>query len=94
MFSFLSGEDEGKFEVKLHVQRNGKTESYAQISESKKIAKTTLAKRYLRKLEREKKLAEIEELKKAHVTDDSVVTISDVLFDSEVQKSKFYRTKK
>lgn len=94
MFPFIPGEDEGKFEVKLHVQRDGKTETYSQIAENKKIAKTTLAKRYLRKLERKDKLEKIEQLKRAQVTDASVVTISDVLFDSEVQKSKFYRTKR
>ncbi|XP_028968740.1 endoribonuclease Dicer [Galendromus occidentalis] len=87
-------EDEGKFEVKLTVSRNGKTETYSQIAENKKIAKTTLAKRYLRKVEREKKLEEIEELKRAHVTHESVHTLSDVLLNSEVQKSKFYRTRR
>ena len=78
----------------MTINRNGKSETYAQVAESKKIAKTTLAKRYLRKVEREKKLEEIEELKKAHATDESVLTLSDVLLNSEVQKSKFYRTKK
>lgn len=81
----------GKFEVTMTLIRNGVVEKYAEIAESKKTAKLILAKRYLRKLEREKKLEAVDELKKSHETDHNVMTLSEVLLNAEVSQSKYYR---
>ncbi|XP_028968733.1 endoribonuclease Dicer [Galendromus occidentalis] len=91
----IGGEDDGRIEVSMAVvKKNGELEWFTCIADNKKIAKVALAKKFLRGLETKTKLAELQERKEAHETDESVSTLSDDLLDSEVQRSKFYRSKR
>lgn len=92
---FFSEEDDGQVEVIMYLRLPGdKVEVYKQKADSKKLAKTILAKKYLRKLEREKLLDELKQRKKAGGDLECVRTLEDALLNSEVMKSKYYRKRK
>lgn len=79
----------------MHLRlKDGTVEQYTQQAESKKLAKTILAKKYLRRLEKEELLAEIERRKRTGEDTEVVRTLEDALLTSEVIKSKYYRKKK
>lgn len=74
--------------------KDGTIEEYTQQAETKKLAKTILAKKYLRRLEKEELLAEIERRKREGEDTEVVRILEDALLGSELIKSKYYHKKK
>ncbi|OQR67288.1 endoribonuclease Dicer-like [Tropilaelaps mercedesae] len=92
--NMLVGEDSDMVEVTMYLRLpDGQEEEYTQIAETKKLAKTILAKKYLRRLEKEEMLAEIGRRKNAGEDTEVVRTLEDALLSSELVKSKYYRKK-
>ncbi|XP_022645213.1 endoribonuclease Dicer-like isoform X2 [Varroa destructor] len=88
-------EDEDMVEVTMYVKlKDGTIEEYTQQAETKKLAKTILAKKYLRRLEKEELLAEIERRKREGEDTEVVRILEDALLGSELIKSKYYHKKK
>lgn len=72
---------------------DGKVEEYKQQAETKKLAKTILAKKYLRQLEKEKLRDELKNRKLAGEDLEDMRALEDALLSSEVIRSKYYRKK-
>lgn len=71
---------------------DNRVEEYRQQAETKKQAKIILAKKYLRKLEKERLMDEVKNRKNTGEDADEKMRV-EALLSSEVIKSKYYRKK-